>query len=207
MKLTVYSIVKGFYMIYDKLKFWSTFLFLLFYSVIVAFAQQDENEPVVNLTMGEIVIFKEYQYKNDREKRTYDKLEEDLRVIYPLLKIVRSEYVRINKELEFYSGDKEKKFLKWYENYARESFMHHLSVLNVRQGRLFLKLVTRELDRTPYDLIKEYRNGFRAIVWQGAAHLFLSDLRADYDPEKNPMIEHIMMRLDAENEPIPANSP
>ena len=126
-------------------------------------------------------------------------MESDLLLIYPLILTIRKEYERINKELNFYEGDREKEFLRWYENYARENYMPYLSGLNSRQGRLFLKLVSRELDHTPYDLIKQYRNGFRAIIWQGVAMVFFTNLKSDYDALEQPMIEHIMRKLDAEH--------
>lgn len=163
-------------------------------------AQDSVDSIAVNLNLGEIVIYDQYTFKDTKEEKEYQQLEDDLRTVYPLLKLVRSEYARINKELEaYYEGEREKEFLKWYEKYARESYMHHLSVLNVRQGRLFLKMVSRELDISPYELIKKYRNGFRAVVWQGAAHVFLANLKTEYHPDKNPMIEHIMRKLESEN--------
>lgn len=162
---------------------------------------QEKMDSLVSLDLDEITVFQPYQFANVREETSYNQLEEDLRVIYPLLKIVRSEYERINSELAAFYGEKQQEeFLKWYETYAKESYMHHLSVLNVRQGRLFLKMVTRELDETPYQLLKKYRNGFRAVLWQGAAHVFFANLKSDYKPEDNPMIEHIMLRLNSEYE-------
>lgn len=160
---------------------------------------QNPDSLLIGYDIGEIVVFDEYRFANAKEEAKYRLLEEDLRIIYPLITIIRSEYARINKELSmYYEGDREKEFLKWYENYARESYMHHLSVLNVRQGKLFLKMVTRELDYSPYDLIVKYRNGFRAVIWQGAARMFFANLKTEYKKEDNPMIEHIMKKLDAE---------
>lgn len=164
------------------------------------FGQQFPDSLLVNLDLDEIIVFENYNFKNIKEQDKYAELESDLRVMYPMLLIVRKEYERINRELDaFYGKEQEEAFLKWYENYAKESYMHHLSVLNVRQGRLFLKMVSRELDSSPFDIIKKYRNGFRAFLWQGAARVFFANLRTDYDPMKNPMIEHIMRKLEAEN--------
>lgn len=91
--------------------------------------------------------------------------------------------------------------MKWYENYARESYKHHLSVVNARQGRLFMQLISRELKITPCQLIKEYWNGFRAALWQLAANSYLANLKAEYVADDNPMFEHIIKKLDAKYAP------
>jgi hypothetical protein len=168
-------------------------------SVEFGYSQNISDSLLVSYDLGEIVVFESYKFKNQKEEKKYKSLEEDLRAIYPIIQIVRDEYSRVSKELEmYYEGDREKKFLKWYENYARESYMHHLKVLNVRQGKLFLKMVSRELSYSPFELIKKYRNGFSAFIWQGTARFFKVNLKLKYVKDEQSMIEHVMRKLDAE---------
>jgi hypothetical protein len=162
-------------------------------------AQNPMVNSLPNFNLDEIVVFTPYVFENEKEEKKYQQLEADLRVVYPLIKIVSVEYERINKEMEFYGPDQEKEYLKWCEKYIRENYMSKLSGLKVRQGRLLLRLIDRQLGITPYGLIKNYRNGFRAFVWQGTAHLFFSNLKTEYDEDENPMIEHIMRKIEAED--------
>ena len=53
--------------------------------------------------------------------------------------------------------------------------------MSISQGRLLLKLLDRELGRTSYYVIKNYRGGAAAGFWQGVAKLFGSDLKQPYD--------------------------
>ena len=175
----------------------SLILLLLFSSAI--FGQKVNDSLTANYDLGEVVVFRQYPFKDTKEKKEFQELEEDMEVVYPLVKIVRSEYGKVNKELTLYKGDREKDFLKWYENYVKDNYIHDLSGLNYRQGRLFLKLISRELNNTPYDLIKEYRNGFRAFLWQGAARVFFANLKVEYNKADNPMIEYLMKKMDAQN--------
>lgn len=150
--------------------------------------------------LDEITVVPEYRFANDSEREEYRILKDDLYKIYPLLVLVEAEYERINKEMKLYDGKQRKKFLKWYKNYAKEHYMHHLSGLNPRQGRLLIKMISRQIGENPYDLIKEYLNGFHATFWQLTSHMFKANLRTDYLPEENPMIEHIMVELEAGNQ-------
>lgn len=174
------------------------FIIILVFSFSGLMGQNQIADSIMSFDIGEVVVFEDYNFLNSKEEKKYKVLEEDLNVIYPLLVIVRNDYTRINKELELYSGDKEKEFLKWYENYAKKTYIHHLGKLNVRQGRLFLIMISRELEATPYDVIKKYRNGFKATLWQIAANFYFANLKTEYSPKFNPMIEHIMKKLETQ---------
>lgn len=169
-------------------------IFIFTFSGILA--QNKNDNSIISLNIDEITVFRAYVFKNTKEEKKYKNLEEDLNVLYPMLLIVRNDFVRINKELELYKGDRRKEFLKWYQNYAKEKYIHHLAGLNVRQGRLFIKMISRELNTSPFEIIKEYRNGFNAVIWQIAANFYFTNLKTDYSVESNPMIEHIMKKIE-----------
>jgi hypothetical protein len=68
-------------------------------------------------------------------------------------------------------------------------------MLNVRQGKLLLKMIYRETGKSPYDLIKEYRGGLNAFFWQSMAFFFGANLRSEYDPVEDAMVENIILRI------------
>lgn len=98
-------------------------LLLFVFSAKLSQAQTITDSVATIIDLDEIVVIQEYPYKNKREEKKYRQLEQDLRKIYPVIVIIRSEYKRINEELlAFYDSDEKKEddFMKWYENYARE---------------------------------------------------------------------------------------
>ena len=80
----------------------------------------------------------------------------------------------------FNSREREK-YLKQYEKRLFKEFEKPLRGMTVSQGRLLLKLLDRELGRTSYYVIKNYRGGAAAGFWQGIARIFGSDLKKPYD--------------------------
>ncbi len=163
------------------------------------FAQENGNEKPFNFELKEIVVYQPYAFKDDSERKQYEQLKIDIEKIYPLIILVREEYSRINSELELYNGRQKRRYLKWSKNYVKDNYMSHLSGLNKRQGRLLLLMLSRELGSSPYDLIKNYLNGFHAMFWQMASHMFQANLKVEYKADNNPMIEHIMIQLDSNN--------
>jgi len=173
-------------------------LFILIAINLSSMAQDSLYQNIPSFEMKEIKVIQDYDFKNKREEKKYQALEKDVRKVYPLLMIIRNEYDRINSEIVFYEGESRKNYLKWCEGYIKEKYFSLLTGLTPSQGRLLLKLIDREFEKTPYDLIKEYRNGFRAALWNVTASFFMASLKSEYKPEKNPMIEHIIMKIDYE---------
>ncbi len=155
-----------------------------------------DNDSILHFNLETIEIILPYKFKNKRQEKVYDKLTEDVKKTYPLALIVSSELKLVNSELEsIYTDPKRRKaYVKWYQNYVRRTYMDSLKNLDVEQGKLLLKLITRETGRSPYQLIRDYRGGGNAFFWQTMAFTFGANLKSDYEPEKEAMVEHIIRR-------------
>ena len=58
------------------------------------------------------------------------------------------------------------------------------------QGKILIHLVDRECEKTSYELIKEYRGGFRVFFWQGFVKLFVADLKSSHEKDdKDKIVE------------------
>ena len=73
-----------------------------------------------------------------------------------------------------------------------------LKKMSINQGRLLMKLIDRECERTSYDLIKNYRGSVSAFFWQGVARVFGSNLKSDYDAQKDDkVLERVIVLVEA----------
>jgi hypothetical protein len=88
-------------------------------------------------------------------------------------------------------------YVKRVESFIYEEFEEELKKLSRSQGRILIKLVHRQTGETTHTLVKELRNGWRALVYQTTASLFKLSLKDTYDPELNYedfLIEDILQR-------------
>lgn len=154
------------------------------------------HDSVFHVNLSEVEIIRNYPFKNRRQEKKYNQLEKDVLKVYPLALIVGSELKLVNAELDSIYTDKSRKkvYIKWYQDYVYKTYVDSLKTLDIKQGRLLLKLIHRETGKSPYELIKSYRGGFNAMLWQSAAYMFGANLNASYDPEDDAMIEHIIKR-------------
>ncbi|MCX6219682.1 MAG: DUF4294 domain-containing protein [Bacteroidia bacterium] len=144
-----------------------------------------------------IEIRGEYIYNSRRQEKKYHQLCENIKRTYPLSQIVAREVKLVNAELDsiYRTKAKEKAYLKWYEKYVYQTYIDTLKSLNICQIRLFIKLIGRETGNSPYKLIKKYRGGLDAFLWQLAANSMILNLKSEYDPAEEAMIEDIIAKF------------
>ena len=93
--------------------------------------------------------------------------------------------------------DKKKRYAKIIEKYLEGEFSEELKKLTRKEGQILVKLIYRETGITPHALVKTYRNGLRATVYQFTAKLFDIDLKTEFNPsevQEDMWIEDILFR-------------
>lgn len=123
-------------------------------------------------------------------------LKEDIQKVWPLAQTVKIEYDLVMAQLEMMDDDEaEKKFLLDYESYVKDKYFNDVIKLNIRQGKILLLLIDREIGQTPYQLLAKFLNTSRADFWQKCAQILGADLTLKYIPAIYPDMEDIIKRL------------
>jgi len=90
-----------------------------------------------------------------------------------------------------------RKLMKNLEKQLLAEHKDELKKWSISDGRLLLKLINRETERTPFSLIQDFRGDFSALFWQGIAKIFRNDLKDGYDPEgKDEWLEEIVTMIE-----------
>ena len=106
--------------------------------------------------------------------------------------------IRMHSRQETSSGKQRDRYINNVQDELFEMFEEPLRNLTVSQGALLMKLIDREIGKSSYMIIKDYKNGIAAKFWQGVAKLFGSDLKKPYDPEgEDRKIEELVEIWDA----------
>ena len=118
--------------------------------------------------------------------REYNRLRNAVYVTYPYAKTAGAVINDVNNHLRgVTSKSVRRKYIKSREGELKKQFSDPLSNLSVYQGKVLMKLINRETGNDCYDIIKEYRGGLNARMYQTVAFFFGSNLKQDYDAVKN----------------------
>jgi hypothetical protein len=139
--------------------------------------------------------------KNKKLEKFYWKTVRDVKLVYPYVKIVAKEYAMINAKFDTIVDKKQRmKYTKKYEKQLLKKYEPTMREFTLSQGKMMIKLIDREMDKTGYALIKEIRGGFVAWWWQLFAKMVGADLKEDFNTskrEQDRIIERVITLYEA----------
>lgn len=150
-------------------------------------------EPVM---IEEVVITK--QKLDPVAKKEFLILQNRVYKVYPYAKTAAERLTGLNTNMAKLKTNKEKKkYFKIVETYIENEFTGKLKKLSRKQGQILIKLIYRQTGITTFDLIKDYKSGWKAFWSNNTAKLFDINLKTKYDPyqvNEDYLIETILER-------------
>ena len=115
--------------------------------------------------------------------KDWTRLRNAVYVTYPYAKSASKVISEVNAELvNVKDENKRKQIIKSRERELKKEFADKITNLSVYQGKVLMKLINRETGNNCYHIIKEFKGGLNAGVWQAVAYVFGSNLKQQYDP-------------------------
>jgi len=129
----------------------------------------------------------------------WNRLRNAVYVTYPYSRIAGTTINDINTRLTNVSSKKERKaYIKTREKELRAQFTQPMENLSVYQGKILMKLINRQTGNNCYEIIKDYKNGLTARLYQTVAFFFGSSLKQDWNlnDKTDRQIENIVKEID-----------
>jgi inorganic triphosphatase YgiF len=147
-----------------------------------------DSDTIREIVIEEVSISDDSKSKLTKEEREQIKLlERRVRVVYPYAKLTAEKLTQINTTMAKLKTQKEKKkYFKLVEKYLNDEFEPKLKKLSRKQGQILIKLINRQTGQTTFDLIKDYKSGWKAFWSNNTAKLFNIDLKRTYNPMEVP---------------------
>ncbi len=152
----------------------------------------------LTIPLDEVVVFDKRNFNSKKEKRYYYWYYKKVHKAYPFARLASDTLVEINRQLEgIQSNRKRRREIKKIQEYMEGEFSDQLKKLTRTEGRILIKLVHRQTGETMYELIKEYRSGWKAFWYNSTANMFRLSLKKEYDPSEDALdfiVEDILQR-------------
>ena len=130
----------------------------------------------------------------------YNRLRNAVYVTYPYARTAGATLNDVKTQLEGVSAKSDRKaYIKTREKELKKQFTDPLSNLSVYQGKVLMKLINRQTGNDCYEIIKEFKGGLSARMYQTVAFFFGSSLRQPYDmvgDATDRQIESIVKEID-----------
>ncbi len=158
----------------------------------------DENDTIVKdpILLEEVVVYK--NKLTPEEKKEFLLLQNRVYKVYPFAKAAADRLTILNRNMDKMKTNKEKKkYFKIVEDYMENEFTAQLKKLSRKQGQILVKLIHRQTGYTTFELIKDYKSGWKAFWSNNTARLFDINLKTKYEPyqvNEDFLIESILDR-------------
>ena len=183
-------------------------IWLLLYMIIASLHAQTDSLPMVILPgektpqsyigLDEVVVYQPLKLNSFEEKKKYMLLRRRVLKVYPYAQLASERFTALKERLDQMDKRHQKKrYAKRIEKYLEGEFSEELKKLTRKEGQILVKLIYRETGITTHTLVKTYRNGLRATIYQLTARMFDIDLKTEFNPSKvqeDMWIEDILVR-------------
>ena len=133
------------------------------------------------------------QGKSDLKK--YYRLVYNFNKVYPYAMLAKDLTVQVDNHI---AGNalrrrKKEKYINQMQKELFNNYEEPLKKKSISQGRLLIKLIDREIGKSSFKIIKDYKSGITAGFWQGIAKIFGNDLKSRYDANgEDKMTEYLV---------------
>lgn len=115
--------------------------------------------------------------------------------VYPYALRTREIIDSLNIRLTTTQNESEKKkMVNETERMLFKNYESAVRTMSSSQGRVLLKLIARETNKSGYDIIKEFKGGFSAGFWYSVGKLFNTDLKTEYHREAEDSVYEVILQ-------------
>ena len=142
-------------------------------------------------------VYSRLPRQKGKEWRKYYRLVHNFSKSYPYALVARKLVQEADSTIaaDNLKWAKRDKYVNKVQKELFNVFEGQMRSLTVSQGALLMKLVDREVGKSSYDIIKDYKNGIAAGFWQGIAKIFGTDLKKPYDPEGEDQLTEELVKI------------
>lgn len=153
---------------------------------------------VSEVKLDEVLILPKLRFKSRDDFRSYLILKRKTKRVWPYAKLASERFEALNERLENIDSRRGKrKYTKLIQRYVEDEFTEELKKLTKTEGQILVKLIHRQTGETTFNLVKDFRSGWRAFWYNTTANFFNISLKEEYNPSKNKedfYIEDILQR-------------
>lgn len=159
-----------------------------------------EVNPITGDTAYIVQLSDVIVYRSLGDIRRHRKLIRNVKAVYPYALDARRYFESLTTQLDTITTQRERdKITRALEKEIVKRYTPVLEKMTYSQGKILIRLIDRETERTSYQILEEFRGKFAAKFWNTIARIFRANLKQEYDPTQgeDKLIEQIIILYEA----------
>lgn len=159
-----------------------------------------EVDPITGDTAYVVQLSDIIEFKSTGDIKRHKRLIRNVKAVYPYAVDARNLFRELTAQLDTITSEKERnRITKALEKELIRRYTPVLEKMTYSQGKILIRLIDRETERTSYQILEEFRGKFAAKFWNTIARIFRANLKQEYDPTQgeDKLIEQIIILYEA----------
>ncbi len=159
-----------------------------------------EVDPITGDTAYVVQLSDVVAFRSIGDIKRHKRLIRNVKAVYPYAVDARNYFEALTTQLDTITNEKERnQITKALEKEIVKRYTPVLEKMTYSQGKILIRLIDRETQRTSYQLLEEFRGKFAAKFWNTIARIFRANLKQEYDPSQgeDKLIEQIIILYEA----------
>ena len=159
-----------------------------------------EVDPLTLDTAYVVQLSEVIAFRSLGDIKRYQRLIRNVKAVYPYAVDARNLFNSLTAQLDTIPSQKEReKITRALEKEIVERYTPVLEKMTYTQGKILIRLIDRETERTSYQILEEFRGKLAAKFWNTIARIFRANLKQEYDPTQGEdrLIEQIIILYEA----------
>jgi hypothetical protein len=140
-------------------------------------------DTTVLLNYYSVNIYGNMKFTDPRMYAAWDRLKSRVKKEYPYAILIGAKVKECDRQVAGMSEKAKRAYMDKVENELKDEFETAFRGNSVEEARVLIKLVDRETGHTSHDLIKQFKGGFSAFMWQSFAIVCGTNLKAKYESD------------------------
>ncbi len=146
----------------------------------------EEGDTAMMVVLNNITYYPPLKFKNKKQEQFYWRTVRDVKRTLPYAKLIAETILETYEYIETFPTQEERqKHLQQMEKEVFNQYKPQLKKFTKSQGKMLVKLITRETNQSSYSILKAFLGTFRAGFWQTFGRFFGVNLKSDFRPDKN----------------------
>lgn len=164
------------------------------------FVEAATGDTLMMLVFNDIIVYPKERFRNKEQEKHYWKTVRDVKRTLPYAKLISNTLLETYEYLDTYQTQKQKQaYLSKFEKELFAQYKPQMKKMTKNQGKMLIKLISRETNQDSYSIVKAFLGTFRAGFWQTFGKFFGVSLKTGFHPGKDKddaMIERICVQVE-----------
>lgn len=146
----------------------------------------EEGDTAIMVVLNNITYYPPLKFKNKKQEQFYWRTVRDVKRTLPYAKMIAETILETYEYMETLPSQEERqRHLQQMEKEVFNQYKPQLKKFTKSQGKMLVKLITRETNQSSYSILKAFLGTFRAGFWQTFGRFFGVNLKSDFRPDKS----------------------